>query len=262
MSDGQTCAARRFTPPQTLSATLDGPAPSAPSSTSVASSTSVTYNGGRILQRVTLRSVFLGAAWNSAPLTSLRQQIDAYLTYLVTSDVMTALAEYDVNGMTIGTGRHVSSTVLASVTTGATVDDTAIQNALTDAIGAGALQAPDANTLYVTFLPEGTSVTSPIGHSCDDFCGYHTTLANGAAYAVIPYPSCTQCQANGSVFDGLTCIVSHEFCESITNPDGDAWHGAQDVEIADLCATPVWKTRRSGSYLVQQIWSRTQGTCR
>jgi hypothetical protein len=62
-------------------------------------------------------------------------------------------------------------------------------------------------------------------------------------YANIPYADPSVCQApgtpspNGNVdADEVASTVSHEFSESITDPELDAWFSAQGNEIGDLCA--------------------------
>ncbi|HEY0395133.1 MAG TPA: hypothetical protein VGD01_11625 [Candidatus Elarobacter sp.] len=223
----------------------------------------VSYHGGALLQSVTTRAAFLGAVWNAEPHASLRGRIEAFLAFLVTSDVIDNLAEYGTNGLTVSHGRHAGGVVLAELAVGATLDDSAIQDALTTAIGDGRLAPNDADTLYIAFAPEGTTVTTPsIGNSCERLCGYHGVLANGAAYAVIPYPGCSACQVAGSVFDGLTSVISHEVCEAITNPFDNGWHADDGAEIGDLCALPTWQTRRSGPFVVQKEFSRANGDCR
>lgn len=226
--------------------------------------TSVAYFNGPLLQNVSTQAVFLGSAWNSDPAKSVRSQLDDYLSYLVISDVVTNLSEYSTNGMTIGTGAHNGSIVLDQLVVGATIDDSTIQQAVTDAIAGGTLPGPDANTLYIAFPPPRVSVTAPppAGTSCADSCAYHGVLTNNAAYAVIPYPGCAGCEVNGSDFDGLTCVISHEVCESITNPFDNGWHDANDNEIGDLCAVPTWQTRQSGQYVVQKEWSNAANGCR
>lgn len=224
---------------------------------------SVAYHGGPLLQAVTTRAAFLGGLWNTDPHAALRAQLDDYLSYLVTSDVMDNLAEYGTNGMTIGHGGHAESVVLDQLEVGATVSDDAIQAALDAAIAVGTLGAPDVNTLYIAFAPEGTTVTTAsIGNSCERMCGYHGVLSSGVAYAVIGYPGCAGCQVAGSVFDGLTSVVSHEICEAVTNPQGTGWYAEDGSEIGDLCAVPTWQTRRSGDYVVQKEFSQTHKECR
>jgi hypothetical protein len=223
----------------------------------------VSYHHGKLLQNVRTIGAFIGAAWNTDPdAAAMRLKLDEFLAFLVTSDVIDNLAEYSINGMTIGHGRHAGSVVLDQIAVGATLDDSAIQTALTDAIAAGTLEPNDANTLYIAFTPDGTTVTSTIGTSCENLCGFHGELANNAAYAVIPFPSCPGCQLNGSVFDGYTSVVSHEVAEAITNPFDDGWHAADHSEIGDLCAIPEWKTRTTGGFVVQTEFSQANKDCR
>lgn len=143
-----------------------------------------------------------------------------------------------------------------------TVSDAQLQALIAQNIKAGMLPEPDAETLYVLFLPEGMSVSMGSDGSCTTFCGYHDqfSLSGGSVYyAILPYPSCAGCLGGLSAFDALTGTTSHEISEAVTDPvPGQGWYDDQNGEIGDICA---WQFRKSGQYNVQLEWSNQQHNC-
>jgi hypothetical protein len=113
------------------------------------------------------------------------------------------------------------------------------------------------HAVYHIFLAAGQDVCS--GGSCyspDDiakfgFCAYHDSLdfkdIGHVIYSLEPYQAVPECQTgppspNGLVIDSTMDTLSHEFFESITDPDGTAWYNTQSLdedgeEIADICVT-------------------------
>ena len=95
--------------------------------------------------------------------------------------------------------------------------------------------------------------------SCQAFCDYHNATSSGIFYAVMPYPGCTGCRGDLTVFEALTLTSSHELCEAITDPiPGAGWYDDMNGEIGDICA---WQTKKVGLYTVQLEWSNRTGTC-
>ncbi|HEY2369523.1 MAG TPA: hypothetical protein VGH87_24160, partial [Polyangiaceae bacterium] len=99
------------------------------------------------------------------------------------------------------------------------IDDADIQTWIAAKITDATLPAPDANTIYAIYYPDGTTVTlGQNGTSCQDFGAYHDNITyNGTtdvAYAVMP-----RCSGWGpSTMDTTTSAASHEFVEASTDP--------------------------------------------
>jgi len=189
------------------------------------------YHGGALLTTAEVTTIFWGSAWISDPL---RVQLDAFFDFIVGSSLVDQLSEYSVPGQTIGHGSHLASfAVMADP--GAVVDDSAVQNLINQLVSSGTLPAPNPNSLYFVFTPNGTTVILQGQQSCQQFCGYHSPGAN-YAYAVVPYPSCTGCGFASTIFDSMTVVASHELCEAITDPNLDAWYDDNTgEEIGDIC---------------------------
>jgi hypothetical protein len=145
---------------------------------------------------------------------------------------------------------------------GAALLDSDVQTWLGGHIAAGDFPAPDDQTIYAIYFPTTTSVSyvdqnsGQLQTSCQQFLGYHGSIAPGSpsagtAYAVLPY--CTF--GIGDAFDYQTLIltVSHELAEAATDPQvsastafaldvgNDPWLAQQGIvgegaECADMCA--------------------------
>ena len=107
------------------------------------------------------------------------------------------------------------------------------------------------------FLPQGidtcfdlTSICySPDNPASFYFCAYHGSVVfndiGHIMFSVEPYQNVPGCQVatptpNGDLADSTASVLSHEFFETITDPDGDAWWSdvsliEQGAEIGDIC---------------------------
>jgi hypothetical protein len=217
----------------------------------------LTYRGGPLLANAAVVALYWGPQWRDAPLATVAGRMDAFLDFVLTSALMDQLGEYSVPGATIGHGRRVASSVLDAVPTPTSLSDQQLQDALQSALPG--LPAPDANSLYMIFLPPNVAVVMDGGQSCDAFCGYHNSFDNGIYYGVLPYPGCAGCVGGLDTFDALTSTTSHELAEAITDPvPGTGWYDDANGEVGDICA---WQTKRLGDYVVQLEWSNNAGAC-
>lgn len=193
----------------------------------------LTYHGGPLLANVEVATIYWGSAWASDPL---RTQLDEFFNFVVTSSLLDQLGEYSQPGFTIGHGKHVQS-VLLTDDPATPLDDSAIQSRLDALITAGTLGQPNGNSVYFFFLPSGVTVTAQGQSSCQNFCGYHSLSNSGVVYAVDTYDDCPGCQfVSGDTLASSTVVASHELCESITDPQLNAWYDDNTgEEIGDIC---------------------------
>jgi hypothetical protein len=153
---------------------------------------------------------------------------------------------------------------------------------------AGGFHAPDDNSLYMVYLPQGTTFAE---HPCS---GIHlwavtTTLdfvfpvfvpvPQTIAYAVIP-AGCALSKANP--LDAISKAASHEMIEAATDrivpgplvPESLGWIDRsldpvaqlKDGEAADICQTGAIQpttpaVRLANGYLVAPYWSNANQTC-
>jgi hypothetical protein len=224
----------------------------------------LTYRGGPLLGACEVYCLYWGSAWSKGTQKRLSAQLDAFFTYVLSSELIDQLAEYATPQFPIAHGRFVGSSVVSAPAPRASVGDSSVRRFLEEQIAAGgAVPPPGPDQLYFVYLPPGTAVVQGGARSCSAFCGYHDAIAGGASgeifYAVMPYPGCAGCRGGLRVLDALTSTSSHELCESITDPiPGQGWYDDVHGEIGDICA---WKTRRIGKYVVQLEWSNTAGKC-
>jgi hypothetical protein len=237
----------------------------------LAASPAVLVNhGGPVIGSVEVVPIYWGSAWATGTNATLTTQLDQFFDYITGSPLIDLLHEYSTKNTQINRGErlksvHVSGSEPGDATkTGRLVTDAQIQSSLQAWIRNKTVPATTANTLYFIYLPPNVTVTAPFGQSCKDFCGYHSSTGN-IYYAVIPYANCAGCVFPGAILDTLTEVSSHELCEAITNPTGNAWYDPNPYgtdkagdEIGDICNR---QTQRLGGYMIQSEWSNTQSAC-
>jgi hypothetical protein len=217
------------------------------------------YNNGPLLTNVQVYAIFWGSAWQQSPASDTVTYMNGFFDYILTSPLMDQMAEYSVQGQTIGYGSRIGTTNITAPDPGATVADSDIQQLINNGIASNTLPQSSANMLYFVFLPSGVTVTQDGSSSCQAFCGYHDNINGQLFYAVMPYPDCQGCTGNLATFDALTSTISHELCESVTDPiPGQGWYDQNNGEIGDICA---WKTKQLGNYTVQLEWSNSANSC-
>jgi hypothetical protein len=151
--------------------------------------------------------------------------------------------------------------------------DAAIATIVSKAITSGALPS-DVNGVYFVL----TSPDVKKSGFCTSYCGWHTHTSVGGVdikYAFIGNPA-TQCMSacaeqtvgpNGNPgADAMASIISHEFEESTSDPDLNAWMDSRGNENADKCAWTFGTTYKAANgalanmnlsgrdFLIQQNW--------
>jgi hypothetical protein len=224
-----------------------------------ASTPQLTYRSGPLITAIEVFTVFWGAAWNSGAMKTMMADINTFFDYILTSELLDQLSEYNVGNYKISHGKR-TGTVLVERSTVSSISDATIQKDLESEIASNqAFPQPSPNTLYFLYTPQGVKVVQGGSASCQAFCGYHNDISGKILYAVMPYPGCAGCTAGLATFDALTSTSSHELCEAITDPiPGQGWYDDSNGEIGDICA---WKTKKVGNYTVQLEWSNKANKC-
>jgi hypothetical protein len=137
-------------------------------------------------------------------------------------------------------------------------------------------KASGYNNVYHVFLPRGTDMCmtatacySPDNPSTFAFCAFHGSVDFGphwhVIYSVEPYQAVGGCvlPPQTRVIDATASTLSHEFFESITDPDLDAWFNSlTGNEVSDLCAGFVNAEQVSRNvYAIQEQYSNTVHAC-
>lgn len=138
--------------------------------------------------------------------------------------------------------------------------------------------------IYHVFLAPGQDVCSqnecysPDNLSTFSFCAYHDSLdftdIGHVIYSLEPFQAVAGCEEgpaspNGLVVDSTMSTLSHEFFETITDPDGTAWWNRNSLdlygdEIADTCVLTVYDpvfTLNRTRYELQAEYSNKYHAC-
>jgi hypothetical protein len=216
---------------------------------------SVDFFGGPVIPHVEVNTLFLGQEWSpSAPnnLATIKDGLNSFLQSIVNSPYMDMLAQYGVGRGSFGSTYGEYLTRDPNMT--AAMDDyhpispngpTELQYLILNAIQQGSLPTPDANQLYIVFLPPGEQELAPWGAWNTDagngFLGYHSAFESQYGrinYAVLPCPGGPNGGVSGvpTLFDSLTTVVSHELSEAVTDPiPNKGWTDPSNGEIGDIC---------------------------
>jgi hypothetical protein len=261
----------------------------------------LTYFGGPVISNISVVVVFWGP--NVNPAVTANGTIDQFYTDITTSRFYDLLTEYSTVGVT-GTGGASSNQSLGRGTFGGkftiiptlcaglgpcTLTDAQIQTELTKQLNTAVLPPPthDAqgiiNTYYAIYFPPGVSINDGTSLSCvkGGFCAYHSNTGSLVPYGVVPDfepPSgCALGCGQGSAFQNITAVSSHEMSETTTDAQAGsasvfgpplAWYdhvpapGTDLGEIGDICGgQDTIVTAGGNSYSVQQEFSNLQNDC-
>jgi hypothetical protein len=185
----------------------------------------VIYHGGALLPNVEAQAVYLGSDWSDNPtLNAQMQQLEGFQRYLVDSPYMDMLSKagYRVGRGTFDQGRVDIADLPGALNADGNINEQAIPDLLQARIDSGDLASPDANRLYMVFLPPGSRVVFSDGSLSGGDGGYHGSFAGHAAdgsplqvrFAVMIYPSNDSDQMAAE-----TATVTHELAEAATDPD-------------------------------------------
>ena len=195
-----------------------------------------------------------------------KQQISDFTTKLATTTYWGKISsEYGVGTLT------AKPAIVLTETPAAQIDDNQIGSWLAAKFQSDPTHfgAPDSNTLYAIFYPDGTTITQQSGTSCQDFGGYHFETTAGStpiSYAVVP-----RCGSFGGLngFDVTSFSASHEILEWATDPfpasspaymsvddDHAVWGRVFLGELGDLCTQMDVQTQPTDlGFTVQRTWS-------
>lgn len=134
-----------------------------------------------------------------------------------------------------------------------------------------------ADAQIVIMSQSGTCFSDGFAGSCGSpsptgsYCAWHS-YTGSVSYTNLPYQldAGGECGENwinsgsAGTYDGFSTVGGHEYAESITDPQLNAWFDSSGSEIADKCAwtTPAGDVALStGSYAMQSLWSNANGGC-
>jgi hypothetical protein len=129
--------------------------------------------------------------------------------------------------------------------------------------------ATQSGTWPACFDGVNCATGDPASTDDEPWCGYHDY--SNEPFVNLPYipDAGTGCNSNPTAGDGFTYTASHEYAESVTdpNPTNDtAWYNENLVgegEIADECDNGLGYslTLSTGTFMVAELWSNKQNAC-
>jgi uncharacterized repeat protein (TIGR01451 family) len=240
---------------------------------------------GRVLDNPSIFNVFWDDNWNDHHSGAFStDSIDNMTKALVSSKYFDGASQYGVGAASFDDS-NTSGGLLnpCPSTPGSTTDFVSILGFIECEVSLlpTGVPSPGGNSLYVVYLPRGTTIDNfGINKSCDSFGAYHfmgtaVTLLGGRqfAFAVIPLDC-----AHGSA-DELSTLVSHEVIEAATDPNvvlGWIDNSKFDItnlqplftqgEASDICEpgvgdAPAPPVRLDGGLLVATYWSNADNGC-
>jgi uncharacterized repeat protein (TIGR01451 family) len=239
----------------------------------------------RVLDNPSIHNVFWDDNWNdhnSGAFTT--DAIDDMTKKLTESNYFSFAGQYGVGSATFD-GSDTSGGILNPCpgTPGSTTDFVSILFFIEceTSLAPTGVPSPGDNSLYVVYLPRGTTIDNfGINKSCDSFGAYHfmgitLTLLGGAqlAFAVVPLDC-----AHGSA-DQLAELASHEIIEASTDPNvvmgwidnskfdlGNLTPLFTEGEASDICEpgvgdVPTDPVRLDSGIMVATYWSNADNAC-
>lgn len=220
-------------------------------------------NGGQVLAKPVITTV----TWSNEPAAD---TFEKFGDQLGASEYWKAVtAEYGVGAATSGAEHHVRIPTAGPASISDADLTTFVQTSLSDA--ASGWPAPTPDSVYILYLPKGTSLVLQGQDACKQGVGgYHESVTvNGkeVAYAIVP-------QCASSKLDVTTLSASHELAEAATDPypnKSPAWVGFDDAHLSwelfnqfqsengDACEFYRTSTLTGGTsdfpFTVQRQWS-------
>lgn len=182
----------------------------------------------------------------------------------------------DSSGGSVANSIHYAGAENDNYSQGTALSDANIQTIVQSHIGSGHFPL-DSNGIYFVLTSSDVNETSGF---CTQYCGWHThgTISGSdIKYSFVGNadrcPSACAAQTTGpngnAGADGMASIIAHEFEETASDPDINAWYDSTGAENGDKCA---WNfgteyTTSNGAkanmklgtrdFLIQQNWLNT-----
>lgn len=218
-------------------------------------------HGGKLLPTSNTYAIWWGT--QSAFPSDARQGLDSFFEGLNGSSLLNVSTQY-MGGATSSSSFHTNWTDTSIPPRGAPNVSTIVNEACKVLTANGA--KPDTTGVYFVYA-------SNFPHS--NYCAWHSHgYCHGVDIQVAYMPNTTgvagcdpgnefACNTYSQGTRSLANVTSHEFMESITDPDLTAWYDSSGEEIGDKCA---WQfsscvNLTNGSWQLQEEWSNAVNGC-
>jgi len=185
---------------------------------------------------------------------------------------------YNGSGTHVSNAAHNAGSTTDNYSQGTAISDSGIQAIVSSAISSGRLPS-DSNGVYFVLTSSDVNETSGF---CTQYCGWHTHGTIGGVDIKYSFvggsarcPSACEWQATGpnggGSGDGMASIIAHEFEETTSDPDLNAWYDSRGAENADKCAWTFGTTSTASNgavynqtiggkqMLIQRNWVNASG---
>ena len=215
------------------------------------------YWDGTIQNEPHLMLVFLGEEWESGSALALRRELEATAESLPGSKYQEILTQYSGLDGPISSplaGSPVIEKYYVKRPITAKIDSYAARQAAQEVIQqTGGAEKTD--TTYVILPPPGTVEVE------SRTCGFHEEYGDDAAGPSIAVLMDTEERIGCG---DATQTLTHEYAESVTDPDGvSGWNTGEEVgddEIADIC-NELGPGRLADGERVAYLWDDSKGAC-
>jgi hypothetical protein len=174
----------------------------------------LSHHGGSIITRPLQVNIFLGKDW-SKPNNKSREKVFSSPLLALDAAGKEFLNSHQVE---FSDSEPLSQEALDFTPEGSTISDLQVQAALSDMFEHKWLNAPDANTIYVVFLPPGLQSTLGEMNGGKHYLAYHNFVHLfdiQIHYVVAPFePDLKTAQRS----------VSRAIIDTALNPSGDGWY--------------------------------------
>ncbi|KAI8622659.1 hypothetical protein BC830DRAFT_270306 [Chytriomyces sp. MP71] len=202
----------------------------------------LTNLGGDVLDHIQVFLVFYGNA-------KFQAQLAKFYSGIVTSGYFDWLSEYGV----------YSGTFEGSFKANVTQSDSDPKNVANAVIAKYNLTNRLTSNSYLA-IHYGPEYNKQRGN-CESYCAYHDQMISktGQRLTIGMIPDCSTTCYDANAYNSMTCVASHELVETATDPHMNAWLGASNGEIGDLCYNQCGKLkdRNGNTHVVQYLWSNT-----
>lgn len=229
------------------------------------------YKTGNVQYSHHIDVIFWGSKWNEGAGPAIRTQLLKMYEGLAGSEYQNILDQYfDSSSRHVASNVYVASYTDTSVSAPSQVNDKAIREEVGRAISQNGWHA-ELDSQFVVLSAAGTSYESSF---IDKFCGYHQlSEVPGLPYTytfipyfdIEPFSSCIWAVDNprDNIGNAVSAVASHEYAESATDPEGNAWRSEDGWEVADICATGDHEIKEgplNGSW-VEALWDNRMKEC-
>jgi hypothetical protein len=188
-----------------------------------------------------------------------------------------------------GSGQNIVNTVTMNTqvfdnySQGTVLSDQGLQTVVSSKLTAHTLPT-DTNGIYFVLTSQDVDQKGSLGEFCVQFCGFHNhATLNGADIKFSFVGNIARCPSacaasnlgigpNGNAgADAMANVMAHEFNETVTDPDLNAWFDSTGQEVGDKCnfrfgpeftttnGAPADVTLGARNFLIQENWINSAG---